>query len=539
MLPKGTNALDSTYDQVIERINAQNSDFKSLAEQTLSWITYAQRPLSLYELQHALAVEPNESELDEENIPHIELIVSVCAGLVTVDQESDVIRLVHYTTQEYFERTRSTLFPNAQKNIGRCCLTYLTYDVFSAGPCQSDQKFESRLRKFRLLEYAACYWANHIHGELEDSLEDLIFGFLMDEAKVACAVQVMLTPGYRYDGYSQKFARNVLGLHLCAYFGLERMTAKLLDYQLARHLRDSNGRTPLSWAARNGHGTVVEMLAARDDVDVDSKDRWGQTPLSLAAENGHEAVVEVLAARDDVNTDLKGDNGQSPLSWAARMGHETVVELLAARDDVDVDLKDNNDRTPLSWAAGNGYKAVVEVLAARDDVDADPKDRWGRTPLSWAARMGHETVVEMLAVRDDVEVDSKDNNHWTPLSWAASSGHETVVEMLAVRDDVDVDSKDKWGRTPLSLAAENGHETVVEILAARDDVDMDSKDDNGQSPLSWAVRRGYETVVELLAAQKYVDVDLKDNNDRTPLSWAAGNGYKAVVELLELHISRH
>ena len=294
MLPKGANALDSTYDQVIERINAQNPDFKSLAEQTLSWITYAQRPLSLYEFQHALAVEPNESELDEENIPHIELIVSVCAGLVTVDQESNVIRLVHYTTQEYFERTRSTLFPNAQKDIGRCCLTYLTYDVFSAGPCHSDQKFDSRLQKFRLLEYAACYWANHIHGELEHSLEDLIFRFLMDEAKIACAVQVTLTPGYRYNGYSQEFAKDVLALHLYANFGLERMTAKLLDYQLARHSKDSDGRTPLSWAARRGHETVVEMLAARDDVDVDSKDDDGRTPLSWAAENGHEAVVKLL-----------------------------------------------------------------------------------------------------------------------------------------------------------------------------------------------------------------------------------------------------
>jgi hypothetical protein len=56
-----------------------------------------------------LAVEPGEAELDPENKPEVDDIVSVCAGLVVVDQESDVIRLVHYTKQEYFERISSRL----------------------------------------------------------------------------------------------------------------------------------------------------------------------------------------------------------------------------------------------------------------------------------------------------------------------------------------------------------------------------------------------------------------------------------------------
>src|SRR5271154_1396769 len=156
---KKIQVLAYAYEQTMERINGQKPGLKELAKQVLSWITCAKRPLTTLELQHALAVEIGEHELDKENFPQIPDLVSACAGLVTVDEESNIIRLVHYTTQEYFERTRSTLFPNAQKDIGRRCLTYLTYDVFSAGPCHSDQKFESRLQKFRLLKYAACYWA--------------------------------------------------------------------------------------------------------------------------------------------------------------------------------------------------------------------------------------------------------------------------------------------------------------------------------------------------------------------------------------------
>lgn len=68
--------------------------------QVLAWITCAKRPLTTttVELQSALSVEMNESDLDEDNLPDLIDMVSVCAGLVTIDAQSNVIRLVHYTT---------------------------------------------------------------------------------------------------------------------------------------------------------------------------------------------------------------------------------------------------------------------------------------------------------------------------------------------------------------------------------------------------------------------------------------------------------
>ncbi len=84
-----------------KRIEGQVQDSQKPAKDFLSWISGAKRTLTTSELRHALAVEIGELELDEENLPEIEDMVSVCAGLVTVDEESDIIRLVHYTAQEY------------------------------------------------------------------------------------------------------------------------------------------------------------------------------------------------------------------------------------------------------------------------------------------------------------------------------------------------------------------------------------------------------------------------------------------------------
>ena len=210
----------------MDRIEGQVADSRKLAKQILSWITCATRHLTTAELQHALAVEIGESELDGENLPEIEDMISTCAGLVTVEQETRIIRLVHYTTEEYFKRTRNHWFPDVEVDIARTCVSYLSFDTFKSGSCQTDDEFERRLRLNPLYCYAVGSWSYHVHvASLER--DRLILTFLKSEAKVSASTQAMMILHLYHN--SRSVAKQITGGHLAAYLGLKEAMAALLE----------------------------------------------------------------------------------------------------------------------------------------------------------------------------------------------------------------------------------------------------------------------------------------------------------------------
>ena len=297
-LPKGSQAYDDAYAEAMERIEGQVADSQQLAKQALSWITCAKRPLTSTELRHALAVEINGVEFDDENLSEIEDVLSVCAGLLTIDEESDIIRLIHYTTQEYFVRTWNSWFHDAQEDITKVCVTYLSLNAFDSGFCLTDKDFEDRLRSNPLYDYAARNWGHHARAASTEVGQSVI-DFLGKETTVSGSSQAMIVPGSHYSGYSQHVPTKLTGVHLAAYFGLTNIATTLLKNSYRPNCKDSWGRTPLSWAAASGHEAVVKVLLERDEVEADSKDDDGRTPLFWAAASGHEAVVKLLNLRNN------------------------------------------------------------------------------------------------------------------------------------------------------------------------------------------------------------------------------------------------
>ncbi|KAF2727038.1 hypothetical protein EJ04DRAFT_529760, partial [Polyplosphaeria fusca] len=291
-LSKGSVALNDAYKDAIQRIEGQLAGDSKRAKNVLSWITYAQRPLTTAELCCALAVEHEEEELDLENIPDVEDLVLVCAGLVVVDEESGVIRLVHFTTQEYLERIRKTWNPGAQLDIASTCLTYLSFDDFKNGSCSTDAELEGRLQQNVFLDYAARYWGLHALP-VEDDVYALACSFLLHKGSVSCATQAMSMRTYKYNGYSEAFPHNRIFIHITAQFGLAGLLKRIIE------------------------STEEEETT----ITVKSKDSYGQDGLYIAAENGHDETVKLLLGK---GADVNAQGGQygNALQAASSGGHE-------------------------------------------------------------------------------------------------------------------------------------------------------------------------------------------------------------------------
>jgi ankyrin repeat protein len=569
-LPRGEKGLDATYKQAMERIEGQEAGFQKLAKQVLSWVVHAERPLSSPELLHALAVKAGVPQLDEDFLPELENLVSICAGLVTMNEKSDVIRLVHYTTQEYFERTWITWFPDATRDIATTCITYLSFDAFESGFCPTDGEFEARLQLSLFYDYASRYWGYHVRVASTEH-EQSILDFLESEVKVSASSQAMMA-SKGYSGYSQRVPKQVTGVHIAAYFGLSEAMINLLENGYHADLKDSHGQTPLLWATKYGYEAVVRLLLEQKDVKRDSRDSNGRTALSWAAENGHEAVVQLLLEQK-VDIEGKDNNGWTPLHRAAWDMHEAVVQLLLEHK-ADITSKDNDGWTALHRAAESAHEGVVRLLLEKG-ANVVVKDELGcMAPhlateiryealvrllleegvvgaLHLAIERGHEMVVRVL-IEKGANIEMKGNGGATALHQAARRGNEAMMRLLLekggneeakndhgetalhcaarfnsavmlplLKNGATVKAKNVDGKTPLHLAVTDGNEVAVRLLTGLQDIQINEKDNAGQTPLSLAAANGEEVIVRLLLEQNDVDLESKDEVGRTALLCAA------------------
>lgn len=465
------DAYSKAYDEATKRIDGQLDGHRLLARRAISWITYAQRPLTTTELCHALAIELGAKTLHTDDVYDIEDAISVCAGLVTVDKESDIVRLVHYTTQKYFEHILPEWNPDALEEIAVACLTYLSFDMFRAGSCRhmaakpsplGKLKWEELWKHSRALElksalidygavkrrlaqnpffdYSAHHWSEHIRP-VENATSCSALAFLRNQALIDSATQA----AWRN---SPILPKAISGLHVTARYGLLYLLRRLLiedgDTNIGVNSKDDDGRTPLSLAAKEGHEEVVRLLLKREDVNADPKDDCGRSPLSWAAQNGHESVVRLLVEQNDIDFNLKDEDGRTPLSLAAEEGHEGVVRLLLQLKDIKVDSRDTRGLTPLFRAVKEGHEAAVRLLLERNEVDVNLMDPvYGRTPLWYGLIIRHEAIVRLLLERKDINVNWTDKEGWTPLRVAVYAGSESIVRLLVERDDVDNPIKNK------------------------------------------------------------------------------------------------
>ena len=559
--------LKDFYGATIERIKKQGGEKARLGMAALMWISHSERLLQLDEILHALAVEIGSTDLNAENVPSIETLLSCCLGLVVCDREASTIRLIHFSLQEYLN-IAPDIFGPTHSLMAEICLTYLNFqtikDILSiARDVRSERFILPQSTPF--LKYSSLCWGIHARQEASKGVISLALQ-LFSQIEGHISTKLLLEdlklkmPQSRRNIPADSPQTGFTGLHCVSIFGIVEIATSLMNQPNCNlNKQDILGITPLVWAAICGQEEVARLLLQQQTISPDKPDRHAsRTALSWAARMGHEGIVRLLlewaSSKPDgtdgwwgktpqlvkmvrgryVNPNRLDVYGQTPLTLAAEAGHEGVVRLLLGRKDVNPDTPDNGGQTPLSWAAMKGHDGVVKLLLGQEGVKPNIQDSNGQTPLAWAAEQGHDRLVKLLLEREDINPNMPDNRGRTPLYWAVKEGNNKAVELLLEREDVNLNMPEDGGRTLLLWAAEEGNNKAVELLLKREDVNPNVQDNCGQTLLSQTLLswdRESAEVVKLLLEREGFNPDISIYG-RTPLFLAIIQGNDKVVELL-------
>lgn len=154
--------LAEAFKETMQRIVDQPEKQKRIALDCLRWISYARRRLKDEELSDALAMKAKKPSANPKYRPSRKVMVKCCQGLVTVDEGSQIIRLVHYSVHTYLTNNANNFFLGGEAALAELCIEHRMLGPFVNG-CHDNKDailddIDSDLDDHPFIWYAACEW---------------------------------------------------------------------------------------------------------------------------------------------------------------------------------------------------------------------------------------------------------------------------------------------------------------------------------------------------------------------------------------------
>lgn len=578
-LPRELNEL---YDDALRRIDAQNEDDREVANSLLRWVAYAYRPLTIRELEEALAIVPGEEDFEPDGLPLIHHALNACAGLLVVDDETGQVRMVHYTAQDYFDKLLDSRFQGAHTTIAEQCITYLSYKVFQSYESETgfveDDDSESDHSEDDDVEInenkndnARIQILNDDDGEHDDSEDDEAENQLIDneageagdagnkvvdhdsgaddaseedESEDQASEDDEASPFhllYYVSSHWVSHATTVQGGDVSAQIynfsangprvwlglDLDAFGSPIQPYALIPECPGDLRRcTGCAIAAYYGLDEVLRRLL-KGSPDVNELTYTGVSALHLAASRDHVTAVSMLLDYG-ANIECLAESYMTPLNIAVKEGSVNVSRLLVERG-ANVNAGDERGYAPFAnveWDAPIPFlQSLLDGGAGLNSVNSS----LGETQLCKRARNGDEETVRWLLDKGaSVNISSRHNE--TALTCAIENGSESLVRIL-LDHGAEVNPKVEWFYSPLYIACVRGQVELGRILEEHGAiVNSNSSPRLESKPIHAASRKGdMEALITLLNSGGDIQAECDDG---TALHIVASYGYRDCVDFL-------
>lgn len=337
-------------------------------------------------------------------------------------------------------------------------------------------------------------------------------------------------------------ANGETALHRAALKGHKDAVARLIELGADVMAKRKDFSSPLHLATLSNHlQVVIELLKAKDKLEIDAEDEKGFTALHLAARDGWNDIV-IKLGEHKANIEAENKEKRTPLSYAASHGKKQVVETLLTTFSAKIRSPDEDGWDPLHFAAYRGHKDVVQVLL--DSYEGEHTEILeakttrgrvtGRTPLHQAVRNGHEGAVQVLLSKKP-RLDLVDSETNTPVHIACTHNSEQIA-LLLLKANADFSTENANFDSGFYLACRNGLKHLVQQILDQEKLDLKfiKNTPSRKSKLSAfykTTEHGHEDIAMMLLRKGAPHVEISSQNG-TPLHWAARNGQEQVVQYL-------
>lgn len=477
-------AVEDLYRSLLRKVETDPNSLK-----LIKWICFAMEPLTLDELRWAMVVDHDHSN-EPASLDHYEKtedfatnsdmmekkLKALSCGLAEAVPSSRAVQFIHQSVKDFFLKEGLSTLAKSQDptmtkthtidleatshyQMSRTCIRY-----FSAKEIRASESPSLEVKGvFPLLLYAINHWIAHeqqSEKKVAHPQSDLLIYFEWPSEDI---VEHWVNTCHVLRMYSDILPpRGTTMLHVTAR---HRLMGPLLQIvQRKKELTenfdafDSDRKTPLYYAAGEGHANVVSLLLD-NGATMYGKEPTYLNALFAASRSGHYRIAQILLEKGaDVNAST-GFYGTA-LHEASSYGHKEVVRLLL-ENNADVKAEGGHSRTALQAASLGGHEEIARLLLEKGADISAGGGHFGN-PLQAASRDGREGTVRLL-LEKGADIDAWDGDHSTALQLALRGGHEGTVRLL-LEKGADPNIGDGDYGTALQEALDCGHEELAQLL---------------------------------------------------------------------------
>lgn len=313
------HTLNYIYSRAWKNIQDSKDTVRELAHKTLAWILFSITPLHPRAILEAISINELATQPDLSNdrmVCSIDTLIESCCNLVTLDQDRQVLLLVHYSTIEFLQKQPE--FASAHNLLSGVCLAILG----NTGSELSDDG---------IYLYAALNWEKHVESwdNIDAKRANLLQSFLHNPTAVSRWVSFRKA---RDASFNTGFipVSKPTAFDAATYFDFPIILQHLLDQNAGDNPESrSNLSHSLILGAACGSSKVLDLLI-NCGADVNAQGGQFGNALQAAARGGHGEIVKLLLDRGaDVNA--QGGLFGSALQAAVQRGYKSIMQLLLER----------------------------------------------------------------------------------------------------------------------------------------------------------------------------------------------------------------